>query len=115
VRAIAGELLDALPASAPATSCPASLQLPSRVIGELIGIPRERQAAFLAWTEALVGIDPTGAGADRAVFGAMYGEFAKLLAERRDDRRDDLMSALLDAEVDGERLTQPSCSGSASC
>jgi cytochrome P450 len=112
VRAIAGELLDALPADRPCDLLPGfAWQLPSRVIGELIGIPRERQAAFLAWTEALVGIDPTGANADRGVFGAMYAEFAKLLAERRDARRDDLMSALLDAEVGGERLTQPELLG----
>jgi len=112
VRAIAAELLEALPADAPCDLLPGfAWQLPSRVIGELIGIPRERQPAFLAWTEALVGIDPTGAGADRAVFGAMYGEFAKLLSERRDERRDDLMSALLDAETGGERLTQPELLG----
>lgn len=112
VRAIAGELLDALPAGHPCDLLPGfAWQLPSRVIGELIGIPRERQAAFLAWTEALVGIDPTGATADRSIFGAMYGEFAKLLSERREERRDDLMSALLDAEVDGERLTQPELLG----
>jgi cytochrome P450 len=110
IRAIAAELLDALPASCDLLPGFA-WQLPSRVIGELIGIPRERQAAFLAWTEALVGFDPTGVGVDRGVFGAMYAEFAKLLAERRDERRDDLMSALLDAELDGERLTQPELLG----
>lgn len=112
VRAIAGELLDALPAGSPCDLLPGfAWQLPSRVIGELIGIPRERQPRFLAWTEALVGFDPTGANADRGIFGAIYAEFAKLLAERRDERRDDLMSALLDAEIDGERLTQPELLG----
>ena len=112
VRAIAAELLDALPTDAACDLLPGfAWQLPSRVIGELIGIPRERQPAFLEWTEALVGFEPTGANADRGVFGAIYGEFAKLLAERREERRDDLMSALLDAEIQGERLTQPELLG----
>jgi len=107
VRAVACELLDALPAREPCDLlAPFAWQLPSRVIGELIGIPEERQPAFLAWTEALVGVDPTGQNPNVPVFGSIYGEFAKLLAERREERRDDLMSALLDAEVDGERLTQ---------
>jgi cytochrome P450 len=107
VRGLAAELLDALPAREPCDLlAPFAWQLPSRVIGELIGIPKERQPAFLEWTEALVGADPTGAGANVAVFGSIYGEFAKLLAERRAERRDDLMSALLDAEIDGERLSQ---------
>jgi cytochrome P450 len=111
IRGIAAELLGALPASCDLLPGFA-WQLPSRVIGELIGIPRERQAAFLAWTEALVGFDPTGGtGRGRGVLRAIYAEFAKLLAERRDERRDDLMSALLDAELDGERLSQPELLG----
>jgi cytochrome P450 len=107
VRAIADELLGALPAGEPVDLLPRfAWQLPSRVIGELIGIPGERQPAFLGWTEKLVGFDPTGADAQTPVFASIYGEFAELLAERRAERRDDLMSALLDAEVDGERLSQ---------
>ena len=107
VRALAAELLDALPSDAPCDLlAPFAWQLPSRVIGELIGIPKERQPAFLEWTEAMVGVEPTGQNANVSAFGSIYGEFAKLLAERRDERRDDLMSALLDAELDGERLTQ---------
>ena len=38
-------------------------------------------------------MDPTGANANVPVFGSIYGEFAKLLAERREERQDDLMSA----------------------
>jgi cytochrome P450 len=112
VRAIAGELLDALPADAPVDLLPRfAWPLPSRVIGDLIGIPPERQPAFLEWTEQLVGFEPSGADAQTPVFASIYGEFAKLLDERREARRDDLMSALLDAEVEGERLTQPELLG----
>jgi cytochrome P450 len=82
--------------------------LPSRVIGDMIGVPPERREAFLHWTESMVAV-PSGPAQGRDVRSAaqkIYEEFALLLDERRRARRDDLMSALLDAEVEGERLTQ---------
>jgi len=109
IREIARELLQA---AAPAGRCDflheIAAQLPSRVIGELIGVPAERQAAFLEWTEALVGVGSTRPDAEQVRGPAVqiYQEFAKLLAERRLERRDDLMSALLDAEVEGEHLSE---------
>jgi cytochrome P450 len=83
-------------------------QLPSRVIGSLIGIPPDRREKFLAWTDELVEASPESALDERFRHPAIgiYREFAQLLAERRDARRDDLMSALLDAEVDGQGLSQ---------
>jgi cytochrome P450 len=83
-------------------------QLPSRVVGEMIGVPPERREAFLEWTEAMVespGAAARGAGV-RNPARKIYAEFAEILEERRRERRDDLMSALLDAEIDGERLSQ---------
>jgi cytochrome P450 len=80
-------------------------QLPSRVIGELIGIPKERLGAFLEWTEVLITADPHKEW-ETNPFPLIYGEFAKLLDERRSEPRDDLMSALIEAEIDGQRLTQ---------
>lgn len=107
VRAIARELLGALPDDEPVDLLPRfAWQLPSRVIGELIGIPPERQGAFLEWTESLVGFEPDGSRGDRSVFAQIYSEFAKLLEERRSEPQGDLMSALLAAEADGERLSQ---------
>jgi len=70
------------------------------VIGELIGIPRDRLGAFLEWTEALITADPHKEW-ETNPFPMIYGEFAKLLEERRGEPRDDLMSALLEAEVEG--------------
>jgi cytochrome P450 len=83
-------------------------QLPSRVIGELIGVPPERREAFLEWTEAMVAADPMNPDADRVRGPAaqIYGEFSKLLAERRSEPRDDLMSALLEVEEEGRQLTE---------
>jgi cytochrome P450 family 130 len=82
--------------------------LPSRVIGDMIGVPPERREAFLHWTESMVAVadGETQAGNIRDAAANIYAEFARLLDERRRERRDDLMSALLDAELDGERLTQ---------
>ncbi len=81
--------------------------LPSRVIGEMIGVPAERIETFLEYTESFVetSTDPARQH-DRSNAVAIYEEFARLLEERRANRRPDLMSALLDAEVEGRRLTQ---------
>jgi cytochrome P450 len=83
-------------------------QLPSRVIGALIGIPPERREAFLAWSDELVEASPASALDERFRNPAtsIYREFTKLLAERRAARRDDLLSALLDAEIDGQGLSE---------
>jgi cytochrome P450 len=102
VRAIARELIDSFAGAGRCDLLHAfAAQLPSRVIGELIGVPPERRPAFLEWTESMVAAGGIGDSARN-----IYSEFAKLLTERREQRRDDLMSALLDAEVDGRQLTQ---------
>lgn len=82
--------------------------LPSRVIGDMIGVPVDRQESFLEWTEAMVSIEPNANQAENVQNPAasIYSEFSKLLEERRAERRDDLMSALIDAEVDGRKLSQ---------
>jgi cytochrome P450 len=109
IREIAAELLGALARTGGGDLLHAfASQIPSRVIGEMIGVPPERREAFLAWTEAMVAVDPSGPTDTRRLLEPatqIYAEFTKLLAERRDRRRDDLMSALLDAEVDGMRLS----------
>jgi cytochrome P450 len=108
VRAIARELLDALwERGSGDLLAHYARQIPSRVIGEMIGIPAERRADFLRWSEALVTLPGDGDGdAVRDPSGAIYQEFAALLDARRRERRDDLMSALIDAVVEGRRLTQ---------
>lgn len=83
--------------------------LPSRAISEMIGVPRDRQDAFLHWTESMVAIDESSESQSdnvRAPAAEIYREFAQLLEERRRERRDDLMSALIDAEIGGRRLSQ---------
>jgi cytochrome P450 len=80
-------------------------QLPSLVIGELIGIPPERRKVFLQWTEALITANPEHEW-ETNPFAAIYEEFAGLLEARRSVRQGDLMSALIDAELDGQKLSQ---------
>jgi len=82
--------------------------LPSLVIGEMIGVPRERREVFLECTEAMISIDPKQSQTRQNTQAAarIYEEFASLLEERKRAPRDDLMSALIDAEFDGRRLTQ---------
>lgn len=109
IREIARELIDAFAARGSADLLrDFAAHLPSRVIGEMIGVPPERREAFLEWTEAFVAADPAKTRAQGATSAAtnIYQEFAKLIAERRSEPRDDLMSALLDAEIDGRRLTE---------
>ena len=109
IRRIARELLDGF-AGAGRGDLVADFarQLPSRVIGALIGIPPDRREKFLAWTDELVEASPESALDERFRHPAIgiYREFAQLLAERRATRRDDLMSALLDAEIDGQGLSE---------
>ena len=109
MRAIAQELLAPLLEAGRADLMAAyARHLPSRVIGEMIGIPDERIPDFLHWTEAMVEL-PSGKTQAEAIenpAASIYAEFARLLDERRRTRRDDLMSALIDARLDGVALTQ---------
>jgi cytochrome P450 len=109
VRAIARELLDGF-ASRGRCDLVAEFarHLPSRVIGEMIGVPPERREDLLAVTESMLAAPESGTLAERNRHPAerIYAVFAELLEERRSERRGDLMSALLDAEIDGRGLTQ---------
>jgi cytochrome P450 family 130 len=106
IRAIARGLIDRFAGRGEADlMAEFARHLPSLVIGEMIGVPGDRRESFLDWTESMV----ETAGREEEVIQAatqIYGEFSKLLAERRSSRRDDLMSALIDAEIDGQRLSE---------
>ena len=107
IRVIARELLDALSGRSEVDlMAEFARHLPSRVIGEMIGVPDDRREDFLAWTESMV--ETEGDRQTEVVQAAtnIYGEFSKLLALRREKRADDLMSALVDIELDGEKLTE---------
>ncbi len=109
IRAIARELIDGLAEGGRGDLlADFARHLPARVISDMIGVPRERQEAFMEWTESMVEISPGETQSENVANPAVkiYEEFARLLEERRSERRDDLMSALLDAKIDGEGLSQ---------
>jgi cytochrome P450 len=107
IRRIARELIDGFADDGEADLLARfARHLPSRVIGEMIGIPPERREHFLEWTEALVEARPGAKQVGGHPALRIYQEFARLLGERRATRRDDLMSALLDAEIDAARLSE---------
>jgi cytochrome P450 len=104
VRDLAGSLLDA--AEARGRSMDAvhdyAAPIPSTMIGDLIGLPRECHARCHVLSE----ISIAGAPAEAAAANEeIYAMFEPLLAARRAEPADDLVSALLTAEVDGVPLT----------
>ena len=89
-----------------------SAKLPVFVITEMLGVPREDSELMFNWTNEAIGAgDPeyqqgrTAAETGRQATMAMFGYFAKLLAERRAAPRDDLISVLARSVVDGEPLS----------
>lgn len=85
-------------------------KLPSQVVGELVGIPREDWPRIHQWSEMNSGNqDPDIAsyGADQAMSAtvemAMYA--IELAAQRRAEPRDDLVTTMLSVVVDGQPLT----------
>jgi cholest-4-en-3-one 26-monooxygenase len=88
-----------------------SALVPSQVVGELVGIPREDWPQIHAWSEMNSGgQDPDIAAgsyapeaASATISMAMYA--IELAGQRRVEPRDDLVSLMLAAEVDGAPMT----------
>lgn len=76
---------------------------PARVIGEILGLPREDQGRFVAWSEAINHGTLDETRAQRAA-DEMAAYFGPIIASRRASPRGDLLSELVSAEIDGERL-----------
>jgi cytochrome P450 len=105
VRRIARELLDRF---ADVGACDAvesfSAELPSRVMGKLIGLPDELVPVCRALTDASKRRTTPGGGAHAAQ--RAYEIFAELYQARRRAPADDLLSDLLAARVEGESLSE---------
>ncbi len=83
--------------------------LPTIVIADLLGVPREDRKAFRHWSDQLIQDNPDDpAAAARAMEGgaSLLAYFADLIVERRRSPKDDLLTALIAAEIDGERLSE---------
>jgi linalool 8-monooxygenase len=83
-----------------------AVELPLRVIADMLGTPQEDRQQLFEWTNRLsraaATSDPDmGAGALMEIGGYLTG----LVAERQANPRDDLISQLITAEVDGERMS----------
>ncbi len=112
IRAIAHELLDAVPAEGRFDLVEAfSHPLPVIVIAEILGVPSSDRAKFKQWSdEAIIALELRGQGPGRyplggRAFPALREYFTALIEARRREPRDDLISALVRAEVEGARLT----------
>jgi len=86
-------------------------KLPSQVVGELVGIPREDWPKIHAWSEQNSGgQDPDVAAGNTepdytsSIQMAMYA--IELAQQRRAEPRDDLATLILAAEVDGAPMTE---------
>ncbi len=83
--------------------------LPTIVIADLLGVPREDRKAFRHWSDQMIQDNPDDpAAAATAMEGGanLLAYFADLIAERRRSPRDDLLTALITAEIDGEHLSE---------
>ena len=113
VRAITTEILDAVCEQGHCDLVvDVAARLPTAVICEMLGVPREDWDLMFALGNMTLGSeDPeyqidgsaqkTGVQAQRDVFSY----FMKLIAERRANPTDDLVSALVHGEIEGDRLT----------
>jgi len=90
-----------------------SAKVPIRVIGDMLGVPREDQRLLKTWTDALIDLDdvvidqhgtPRSAKASAAVTD-MFTYLEHLQQLRAANPGDDLISKLMAAEINGERLT----------
>ncbi len=69
--------------------------IPSTVVCELMGLPREDQLNFLDWNLATIGGADFTSEAALTAYGEMEQYWKQLVATRRSDRSDDLVSQIL--------------------
>jgi cytochrome P450 len=69
--------------------------IPSTVVCELMGLPREDQLKFLEWNLATIGGADFTSQAALAAYGEMEQYWKQLVATRQHDRTDDLVSQIL--------------------
>jgi len=87
--------------------------IPMAVIGDMLGMERERHADLLRWSDELLGggaaaeiADENERRAHAAGVALEYLSYARsIIADRREHPREDLMSILVHAEIDGDRLS----------
>ena len=85
-----------------------AVELPLRVIADMLGVPQEDRRQLFEWTNTL---SRAAATADpqmgMSALGEIGGYMSGLTNERKANPTDDIVSRLISAEVDGESLTEP--------
>ncbi len=107
VRALVNELIDGLMARPQPGDLAEdfSLQLPIRVLCELLGVPAEDQGFFRSSAEVVVGDELRDPDVSRVMLGRLLEYFEKLIARKREHPADDLISALVQAKDTGGKLS----------
>jgi cytochrome P450 len=78
-------------------------RIPSAIIGDMLGVPREEHPRCHELSEISIGGDPEQVAVAHAEIDAM---FERVIAARRRHPADDLVTALSEARVEGRPLTQ---------
>ncbi|WP_158453887.1 cytochrome P450 [Novosphingobium sp. MD-1] len=88
-----------------------AMRLPLDVILELLGVPTDDRDQMYTWSNAVIGAeDPEYGSVDLpreaivAAQQAMFGYFARFIAQRRAAPQEDLVSLLVEARIDGTPL-----------
>ena len=109
-RALVADLVDAVAGDGACNFHSAVAEpLPSTVFLELLGLPIDRAAEFIALKDGIIR-PPASSREERgemvaATGSQIYAVLQEVVDARLEERRDDFISGFLDAEVDGERLT----------
>ncbi|MGH1369514.1 MAG: cytochrome P450 [Maritimibacter sp.] len=86
----------------------AAALLPIRVLGQVLGVPREDCGLLLDWTNRVVSDDPEfmrSPDEKERAREELFDYFKGLTAKRRENPQNDIVSALVHAEMDGRPLT----------
>ena len=108
LTAAAEQLCDALLAAGPPADLMSAfcVQLPARVICELLGLPLTDQPRFQHWAEAFLSVSPM-TSAEREAAVEQFTEYvADLIAQRRKAPGHDLIDALIEARDGKDRLSE---------
>ena len=83
--------------------------VPSMVIGDMLGVPREDAEQLVDWTNRTSAFEDPRLVPDLGELWRAFEEFFpyvdNMVRERQENPTDDLTTAFIQAEVDGERLT----------
>jgi len=108
IRAVAGELLDALERDGRAADLVAQycFPLPVRIISALLGVPERDRDRFRDWSNAFVSAARMEPQEQHRLIGEFTAYAARLLAERRAEPGEGLIDDLIAARDGADRLSE---------